>query len=335
MNYPPSRFRILVLDDGTSEALREAVHELHTAKTTAPTAYPEIQYHRRGTKSDHHVFAKAGNLNHAIFDIQEAQEFSAPEFIVVFDADSIPSPHFLRATLPHLLRHPDLGMVGTLQRFYNLPPGDPLSQALDGYSEIFIPRMNQLGAGFTSGSGILIRRGLLIEVGGFPTISFSEDFTLCFILHGLGRQFIVLAESLQWGLVPTSLEGHVAQRQRWFIGLSQLVGSLKRSPDNTIPPHMRWSAVIQGVICICEVLGPALAFVVMPLALSSGQQLVPGMSSIHLKVQVVLAISHVSCTWLHEWLQSLQTGFRVSPFTALFDFWLAPGKRAGPLSILC
>nr|AMW91840.1 cellobiose synthetase [Rhizopus stolonifer] len=210
MDYPVSSFRVRVLDDGAST-------ELETAVAALRTEWPHLFYHTRGRQSGK-VFAKAGIMNYALFTLQEK---APPAFCAIFDADSIPMPHFLRPTLPHLLQTPEAVLLTTRQYFYNLPSGDPLSQSRLHIYTCENAELDRRGLAQDAGSGALFRRQAIIDSGGYPTYSFSEDWQLSLVLKGLGHRTIQVQQPLQFGLVPTSLDGHIAQRNRWHIGHSQ------------------------------------------------------------------------------------------------------------------
>nr|AMW91839.1 cellobiose synthetase [Rhizopus stolonifer] len=246
MDYPVSSFRVRVLDDGASTELESAVAALRTE-------WPHLFYHTRGRQSGK-VFAKAGNMNYALFTLQEK---APPEFCAIFDADSIPMPHFLRATLPHLLQTPEAVLLTTRQYFYNLPSGDPLSQSRLHFYTCENAELDRRGLAQDAGSGALFRRQAIIDAGGYPTYSFSEDWQLSLVLKGLGHRTIQVQEPLQFGLVPTSLDGHIAQRNRWHIGHSQqlwvslavcfhLQWFLMPPTNKTLPRSLQWSIAQNG-----------------------------------------------------------------------------------------
>ncbi|QMW34845.1 hypothetical protein G4B84_010336 [Aspergillus flavus NRRL3357] len=189
IDYPTARFCVTVLDDGNSAALHKAIADLCKI-------WPNLSYHSRGVKPNVKVFAKAGNLNYGLFEIKRP---FPPEFIAVMDADYMPTPDFLRATLPHMLTRSKLAIVESAQYYYNLPDGDPLDQALDYYSAIKIPQLNRLGKSFASGSGCVIRYNTLLKTGGFPTFGSVEAVTLSSILTQSGYQILVLTEMAQLG----------------------------------------------------------------------------------------------------------------------------------------
>lgn len=288
-------------------------------------------YYCRGKSNpSRQVFSKAGNLNYALFDIQEAMR-SPPEFVAVLDADFIPSPHFLRAMLPHLLCCPKLAIAGASQDFYSLPACDPIIQSLDNWQRRLVPHLNQLGCCFHAHSGSVIRRSVLMDHQGFPTISFNEDGLLSNVLLGTSSQIIALREMLQLGRCPESLEGHVAQRSRWGIDLCQMILGLRSSPNNMISPDMLWGVAKQGITILLTLANRVFMQLVVPLAFFSGQMLIPVSSSTHIKVQGVLGIVSLGLTWLFEWSLTAKSGYGGPPFGDLEEIWLAHSKFPGLL----
>ncbi|RAL00128.1 glycosyltransferase family 2 protein [Aspergillus ibericus CBS 121593] len=311
MDYPIAKFRVLVMDDGASSALEAAVAALRLD-------LPHLFYHTRGKQSGK-VFAKAGNLNYALFSLQDKVQ---PEFCVIFDADSIPMPDFLRATLPHLLRNPDTALLTTRQYFYNLPAGDPLSQSRLHFYSCENAELDRRGVARDAGSGAVFRRQAIIDAGGYPTYSFSEDWQLSLVLQGLGQRTIQIQEPLQYGLVPTSLDGHIAQRNRWNIGHSQQLRALFSPTNRTLPRPLQWSIAWNGLSILAGVAGCLVAFGAVPLLLVSGP-LIPDAAPRLARTQFFLAVLHVALTWAYDLLQSAHTGFESAPFARLENTWLA------------
>lgn len=316
LDYPQSAFRVLVLDDGNSLELRQAVEELNHS-------WPNLLYHNRGTKPSQKVFAKAGNLNYALYEVQGKMS-EPPEFIVGFDSDFLPDPSFLRATLPHLLEDHSVGLVGAIQDFYNLPPRDPLSQGLEFFREFIFPRMNELGSSIASGSGFVMRRQLAVEVGGFPTFTEAEDIALSIMVTAYGKRVLALEEMLQFGRVPTSLEGHVRQRRRWSTSLTQFIATLWAPiPKDSVLYALRFRMALFGIMYLFPAFSQTVGCAIITPALMSGQPLVP---SFLLRLQMVLSLVTFGLVWLYEWFKAAGTGFRVSTFTHLQDLWRCAGK---------
>ncbi|RDK44130.1 hypothetical protein M752DRAFT_265020 [Aspergillus phoenicis ATCC 13157] len=316
IDYPQSAFRILALDDGNSLELRQAVEELrHT--------WPNLLYYSRGTKPSQKVFAKAGNLNFGIFDIQGGMD-KPPEFIASFDSDFLPAPNFLRATLPHLLGDENVGLVAPRQDYYNLPPGDPLGQSLAIYWEVFLPRMNEMGTSIASTTGCVMRRDLAVKVGGFPTINEVEDITLSMILPAYGKRVVALDEMLQLGRVPSSLEGHVRQNRRWITGLTQLIATPWAPSRQSIPISSRYYMALSGIQWFWSPLSQCVGCAIIAPALISRQALVPPNL---LQVQIPLSLVAFGLVFLYEWLKAAATGFRLSAFAHFYDLWLCAAAK--------
>lgn len=101
LEYPPSCFRVIVLDDAGSKEFSRRVDILKKDRSNL--------FYTARDKGDHHNF-KAGNLNHG-YDYVETLDGGAAPFIAALDADMIPDPQWLLALMPHLLRDRQLALV--------------------------------------------------------------------------------------------------------------------------------------------------------------------------------------------------------------------------------
>lgn len=101
------------------------------------------------------------------------------------------------------------------KRFYDVPSNDPLMQGLDVNFKITEPLKEMTGATWCGGSGYIIRRAALDDIGGFPTGSVGEDMYCSNVLLGRGWKAIYVDEVLQHGRVPDSYKAHVKQQGRW------------------------------------------------------------------------------------------------------------------------
>jgi cellulose synthase/poly-beta-1,6-N-acetylglucosamine synthase-like glycosyltransferase len=313
MDYPSAQFRILLLDDGGSTPLKEAIEELQFT-------YRNLTYHTRGSHPGK-VFAKAGNLNYAIFSLQEGFQ---PEYCAILDADCIPASVFLRATLPHLLVNPQAALLTTRQYYYNLPNGDPLSQSRIHFYACHNADLDVQNSAIDAGSGALFRRQTILDVGGYPTFSFSEDWQLSLILQGHGHETLQVEEPLQFGLVPTTLQGHIAQRNRWNIGHAQQFKALLPPTSKALPRWLAWDITLNGVLIVLSLVGYLAGYLALPVLLVAGDKsLIPVSAGWAVQLQLGLAALHVSLMWLYAWLQAASTGFRVSLFSHLENSWLA------------
>ena len=208
MNYP--NFRVWVLDDGRRDWLADLCAEKGCHYLTRPD----------------NAHAKAGNINHAIQFL--AKLVSPPDFIAVLDADFVPFSNFVSRALC-LFKDPSTGIVQTPQHFFN---PDPIQSNL-AITEVFpdeqrfffdniMPAKDAWELAFCCGTSSVIRFSALLEIGGFPTDSVTEDFLLTVRLRERGYKTLYLNEKLSVGLAPEGINEYATQRTRWCLGLVQI-----------------------------------------------------------------------------------------------------------------
>jgi hypothetical protein len=146
-----------LLDDGNRLEMRRLAREAgcrYVARTT-------------------HEDAKGGNLNHALTLARGA-------FVAFFDADHVAAAHFLDRTLGYF-RDERTAFVQTPQEFFNfdsyqhLVAGRTESSAESFFNRIVQRSRNASNAVLFCGSGAVMRRAALDEIGGFPTGTVTED----------------------------------------------------------------------------------------------------------------------------------------------------------------
>ncbi|MEM1172747.1 MAG: glycosyltransferase [Cyanobacteria bacterium P01_H01_bin.35] len=169
---------------------------------------------------DNNTYAKAGNLNHALSQTNG-------EFIVVFDADFIPTKNFLIRTLG-FFQNKQIALVQTPQTFYNIDPISRnlgLENILTSEEEIFYRQVQPIrdssdGVGCV-GTSFVVRRKALESVGGFVTESICEDYFTGIRLSAKGYRQVYLEEKLSAGLAAENISSHAIQRLRWARGTLQ------------------------------------------------------------------------------------------------------------------
>jgi cellulose synthase (UDP-forming) len=208
MSYPNSR--VWVLDDGRRTWLSDLCAQKGCRYLTRPD----------------NSHAKAGNINHAVRHL--AQLPSPPEFIAVLDADFVPFRDFVSRALC-LFLDPAVGIVQTPQHFFN---PDPIQSNLAiskvfpdeqrFFFDIIMPSKDAWELAFCCGTSSIIRFSALLEIGGFPTDSVTEDFLLTVRLRERGYKTLYLNEKLSVGLAPEGINEYATQRTRWCLGLVQI-----------------------------------------------------------------------------------------------------------------
>jgi cellulose synthase (UDP-forming) len=217
--------RTWVLDDGSSDEVRDAA------------AREGVGYLRR----KEHLHAKAGNINAAL-------RRTDGEFVVILDADHVPSPDFLVRALPHM-QDPGVAFVQTPQAFPSarglVAEGSAESQKI--FYELVLPGRNYFNAVFCVGTNVIFRRAALEEIGGMYIASNSEDIWTSIELHRRGWRSFFVPEVLARGLSPDSLLSYFKQQFRWAYGAFEVMlrGGLWRGKGLTV--DQRFQYLLAGV----------------------------------------------------------------------------------------
>jgi cellulose synthase (UDP-forming) len=135
-----------ILDDGAREEMKAAADEAGIGYITRSQDWADKPRH-----------AKAGNLNNALFQ-------TSGEFLLILDADQVPSADILHRTLGWF-EDPSVALVQTPQWFHNVDEADvfgsqaplfygPIQQGKDGWN-----------AAFFCGSNAILRREALMQIG--------------------------------------------------------------------------------------------------------------------------------------------------------------------------
>lgn len=74
---------------------------------------------------------------------------------------------------------------------------------------------DRLDAAMCTGTGYVVRRSALSDIGGWPLAETGEDYMCSSLLSNAGWVVAFVRENLQFGLAPESLEGLLKQRMRW------------------------------------------------------------------------------------------------------------------------
>ncbi|KAL9059071.1 MAG: hypothetical protein Q9206_001651 [Seirophora lacunosa] len=212
-DYPASRYRVFVLDDSRHDALREQVSIF--AQKTRATHGPLITYLARKKLPGVRHYFKAGNVRHG-FETS-AQLGRGSEMFAALDADMIVASDWLRRLVPHLIVHDRLALAcpPQNQHFYNIPREDPLAQDSYIFARILEPLRDRLGGASCTGSGYVMRRKAIEDVGGLPLVDVGEDIMLSYLFTGAEWQVAFVKEEVQHGLAPDTFSSYIKQRMRW------------------------------------------------------------------------------------------------------------------------
>jgi cellulose synthase/poly-beta-1,6-N-acetylglucosamine synthase-like glycosyltransferase len=186
-----------VLDDGRRDTVRELAQRFGARYVTRPD----------------NSHAKAGNINHAL-DVLEG------ELLLVLDADHVPQPDILDATVGYF-DDPEVAVVQTPHDFSNQDSFQHFATGRHDQSmffEVILPGKDRHNGVFWCGSAAVIRRVALVEVGGVATQTIAEDFHTTIKMHRRGWKTRYHGETLVQGLAPHDLSSFLLQRDRWARG---------------------------------------------------------------------------------------------------------------------
>ena len=208
LDYP--NFRVWMLDDSRRDWLKALCAQLGCRYLSRPD----------------NSHAKAGNINHALKHLAALPD--PPEFVSILDADFVPTPRFLTRAMS-LFGDPAVGIVQTPQHFIN---PDPIQINLGAskfwpdeqryFFDIVMPAKDAWSAAFCCGTSSIIRMRPLLDIGGFPTDSVTEDYLVTLRLKEKGLSTAYLNEPLTYGLAPEGLKEYITQRSRWCLGFMQI-----------------------------------------------------------------------------------------------------------------
>jgi cellulose synthase (UDP-forming) len=213
IDYPASKKRVYVLDDGRAEKykarraeLRKMCEELGATMLTR----------------DNNDHAKAGNINTA-FGRTDG------DLVLILDCDHMPIKEFLLHTVGFFF-NPNVAFVQTPHWFYN---PDPFERNLLTRGKI--PVGNELfykvlqkgndfwNAAFFCGSAAVIRKEYALQIGGIATETVTEDCHTAFRLHSLGYESVYYDKIMVAGLAPEKFSAYVGQQVRWARGMAQIL----------------------------------------------------------------------------------------------------------------
>ena len=209
IDYPREKLEIQVLDDSTDEtcAIAEAAVRRHAAEGL------DIKYIHRTDRTGY----KAGALD-------AAMKVARGSFIAIFDADFIPRPDFLRATVHHFT-DPKVAMVqtrwGHLNEDYSLLTKIQ-AILLDAHFVLEHGSRNRGGCFFNfNGTAGIWRREAITDGGGWQHDTLTEDLDLSYRTQLRGWQFVFLPGHVAPAELPVEMNAFKSQQHRWAKGSIQ------------------------------------------------------------------------------------------------------------------
>lgn len=214
IDYPATKKRVYVLDDGRAEKYRARRAKLQQMCDEVGCTM---------LVRDNNDHAKAGNIN-------TAMKRTDGDLILILDCDHIPSRQILKHTVGFFMVNEKVALVQTPHWFYNPDPFE--RNLLTGGS---IPVGNELfykvlqkgndfwNAAFFCGSAAIVRKQYLLQIGGIAVETVTEDCHTSFRLHSLGYESVYYDKIMVAGLAPEIFSAYVGQQVRWARGMAQIL----------------------------------------------------------------------------------------------------------------
>ncbi|KAI4270906.1 MAG: hypothetical protein LQ337_006387 [Flavoplaca oasis] len=302
IDYPHDSFRIIVLDDSISGEVEEEIGKIKAQ-------HKRMYYSTRGVKPKTHT--KAANLNHGLKYVSGLPGGSS-DLVAVLDVDMIPSPHWLRALVPHLLLDPKVALANPPQRQYNIPNGDPLGQVMDPLFDVMEPSKNATNSAWCCGTGFVVRRDALDGIGGIPEESINEDILTSFFLKAAGWEIVYVYEDLQWGLVPSTITAYLKQAKRTCAGIVSTAAALRNPQARTMTREEKYGSVFPAFALALSVYINMAAMVLLPVLLLSGAPLVAYSSGAQLRAISTLFLVKFLAISSYNFLATEAANFHLS-----------------------
>ncbi len=215
MDYPADRLEIQVLDDSTDETVEVAGSAVETARLRGANIVHVRRNNRKGFK--------AGAL-------AAGMDTASGEFIAIFDSDFLPTPDFLRRTIPYLLDNPKLAFVqarwGHINREYSFLT---FLQSLSIDAHFMIEQSARFMGGYWfnfNGTAGIWRRAAIEDAGGWKADTLTEDLDLSYRAFLKGWRAHFLRDLEVPSELPVSFSAFRRQQHRWARGSLECVTKL-------------------------------------------------------------------------------------------------------------
>lgn len=210
LDYPKKLLEIQVLDD-SDDITSDIVSQVVTHHRNLGIDIKHIQRSNR-------VGYKSGALAHGMLNARG-------EFIAIFDADFIPNPDFLQATILYLVEDTNIGCVQTRWGHTN-SDSSWLTRAqatgIDGH--FLIEQETRSAGGFLlnfNGTAGIWRRSCIEDAGGWQSDTLTEDLDLSYRAQLRGWRILYLPHISVPGELPVHINAFKRQQFRWAKGSIQ------------------------------------------------------------------------------------------------------------------
>jgi cellulose synthase/poly-beta-1,6-N-acetylglucosamine synthase-like glycosyltransferase len=205
-DYPKDKFEIHILDDSTDETV-----DLVRQKVAH---YKALGFNIEQVRREVRQGFKAGAL-------RDATHLAKGELIAIFDADFLPRPDFLLATVGHF-KNPKVGVVQS--RWEHINRDYSLITKLQAFHLDMHFTVEQKGREAAdcllqfNGTAGVWRKSTIAEAGGWEADTLTEDLDLSYRAQLKGWKIIFLERLGSPAELPAEMNGFKSQQFRWSKG---------------------------------------------------------------------------------------------------------------------
>ncbi|WOO39734.1 glycosyltransferase [Rubellicoccus peritrichatus] len=265
IDYPHDKHEIQVLDDSDDET-RELVDTV-AAELSSKGHWVEV------IRRKDRIGYKAGAL-------QLGMEGCKGEYIAIFDSDFMPTPDFLKRTVPVLVKDERCALVQA--RWDHINQNDSwLTRAqavgIDGHFVVEQTARNRNGLfmNFCGTAGVW-RRAAIEDSGNWEHDTVTEDLDLSYRAQLKGWKFHYMPDLLVPAELPTTYTAFKSQQYRWAKGSIQTARKmLPRVWKAKLPIFTKWQATVHLTHYALHFQMALLALLILPLMLCFLNQDIP------------------------------------------------------------
>lgn len=221
MDYPRDRFEVQLLDDSTDETVEVAAKKVAELQAQGL----QVEHIRRPDRKGF----KAGALAYGL-------DFAKGEYVAIFDADFLPRPNFLRATIPNFT-DPKIGVVQARWEHINQDYSVfTEAQAFHLDAHFTVEQFGRDHGGFYmnfNGTAGVWRKECIEDAGGWEADTLTEDLDLSYRAQLKGWKFRYIDEIGAPAELPAEMGAIKSQQYRWMKGGAEvarkMLGVLWRS----------------------------------------------------------------------------------------------------------
>ncbi|MFH1199111.1 MAG: glycosyltransferase family 2 protein [Candidatus Omnitrophota bacterium] len=211
LNYPLDKIELVIINDGSTDNTKEVLDEYaFRYKRIKPVHIPE----------DSACHGKSAALN-------EGLKHCSYNYIVVFDGDNRPEKDSVQYLVRAIIKDEKLaavcGKIRTFNRSKNLLTRFANIEFISHQWLIQAGNWRTRSTALLPGTNYIIRKDILLSVGGWNVNALAEDTELSFRLFSLGYIISFFPLAVSWEQEPENWKAWRKQRLRWVQGNKYII----------------------------------------------------------------------------------------------------------------